>query len=421
MFVVTNGGDDPDAALDGVCARTGGGCTLRAAIQEANGDAVPDRDTILVDDAITNIQIDSALPTVLEPLILSGEIASGRVTIDGNDVAALTIDAGAAQQTQIFDVNLLDAPLRAIGSDVLLQDADVSGASGAGVRFGAGSSGAIGGATGHGNRIFGNGGDGVLLDAGSADVNVSHNRIGARRRERRRRHPQLRSAGAGLRQHAVGQRRCRAASVRLRRRRHGQPDRHPGRRHRGGAQRRRHRRRGRRLPDRRLGRWRGQHDRRQHQRRHPHRRRRCGRARQHDPLQRRRRRALPGRRCRCCAATRSPPTAASASTPARPGSAATRRNLPPSCARAASCTSPARSPPPPRASTTLEFSTDTACDPSGSGEGATPIAVKAILVASPGTAPIDRRARHRPPGRRDRQRDGAPRTGRPPSSPPARP
>ena len=97
--------------------------------------------------------------------------------IDGNDVAGLTIDAGAAQQTQIFDVNLLDAPLDVIGSDAVLQDADVSGAAGAGVRFRSGSTGAVGGAPGHGNRIFGNAGDGVLLD-GSTDVNVSHNRIG---------------------------------------------------------------------------------------------------------------------------------------------------------------------------------------------------------------------------------------------------
>ena len=86
---------------------------------------------------ITNIELGSALPAVVEPLILSGEIASGRVTIDGNDVAGLTIDAGAAQQTQVFDVNLVDAALDVIGSDALLQDADVSGAAGAGVRFGA--------------------------------------------------------------------------------------------------------------------------------------------------------------------------------------------------------------------------------------------------------------------------------------------
>ena len=179
LFVVTNGGDDPDAAIDGVCARAGGGCTLRAAIQEANGDAVPDRDAIVVDDAITNIQLGNTppFPVIDEPLILSGEIATGRATIDGNDVAGLTIDAGAAQQTQIFDVNLLDAPLDVIGSDAVLQDADVSGAAGAGVRFRSGSTGAVGGAPGHGNRIFGNGGDGVLLD-GSTDVNVSHNRIG---------------------------------------------------------------------------------------------------------------------------------------------------------------------------------------------------------------------------------------------------
>ena len=115
---------------------------------------------------------------MVEPLKLASETASARATIDGNDVAGLTIDAGAAQQTQIFDVNLLDAPLDVIGSDALLQDADVSGAAGAGVRFRSGSTGAVGGATGHGNRIFGNGGDGVLLEAGSSDVNVSHNRIG---------------------------------------------------------------------------------------------------------------------------------------------------------------------------------------------------------------------------------------------------
>ena len=176
VFVVTNGGDDPDAAIDGVCARTGGGCTLRAAIQEANADA--DRDAIVVDDAITEIQLGdlTPFPAIEEPLILAGAIATGQVTIDGNGVAGLTIDAGTAEQTQAFDVNLVDAGLDVVGSDALLQGAVVSGAPGAGVRFRSGSTGAVGGSAGHGNRIFGNGGDGVLLD-GSDGVNVSHNRI----------------------------------------------------------------------------------------------------------------------------------------------------------------------------------------------------------------------------------------------------
>ncbi len=93
-----------------------------------------------------------------------------------------------------------------IASDALLQDADVSGAGGAGVRFRSGSTGAVGGSAGHGNRIFGNGGDGVLLEAGSNDVNVSHNRIGLDGANAGDGDPQLRRAGAGLRQHALGQR-----------------------------------------------------------------------------------------------------------------------------------------------------------------------------------------------------------------------
>ena len=265
VFVVTNGGDDPDQAIDGVCARAGGGCTLRAAIQEANADVVPDRDAIVVDDLIANIQLGNLtpFPVVSEPLILSGEIAAGRTTIDGNDVAGLTIAAGAAQQTQIFDVNLVD--LRGARRDRLGRAAAGRGR----VRIErrrralrAGSTGAVGG----------------LGRARQPDLRQRRRRRAARRvdgrqrvaqpdRPRRRQRPRRRSdssdaAGAGLRQHDLRQRWLGPAAARLRGRGDRQPHRHAGRRDRRSAERRRRGRRRQRLPGRR--RQRAERDRRQH-------------------------------------------------------------------------------------------------------------------------------------------------------------
>jgi hypothetical protein len=129
-------------------------------------------------DSVTEVALGPGFPAISQPVILSGEIASGRVAINGNDVSGITVaGAGTATQTQIFELALVDAPVDVTGSNVLLADADVSGASGAGVRYGVGAAGTVGGPADQGNRIFGNGGDGVLLE-GSAGVHVSANRIG---------------------------------------------------------------------------------------------------------------------------------------------------------------------------------------------------------------------------------------------------
>ena len=152
---------------------------------------------------------------VSEPLILSGEIAAGRTTIDGNAVAGLTIAAGAAQQTQIFDVNLVDlVVLDVIGSDALLQDSDVT-ARADGVRLGPGSSGPIGGAAGNGNRIFGHSGNGVEL-AGSSGAQVAGAPDRDRRPERRRRDPSP-TRGPGVRHRQLAQRGRRVAHAVVRR------------------------------------------------------------------------------------------------------------------------------------------------------------------------------------------------------------
>ncbi len=208
----------PIAAIDGVCARAGGGCTLRAAIQEANADAVPDRDTIVVDDSITNIQLGSVtpFPAVLEPLILSGAIAAGRVD-DRRQRRRRADDRRGRGRSRRRSLTSTSSTRSSTSSapTCCCRTRTCPDASGAGVRFGAGSTGAVGGAAGHGNRIFGNGGDGVLLD-GSTDVNVSHNRIGLDGANGGDGVSSSDAHGAGLRQHDLRQRRRRPAPARLR-------------------------------------------------------------------------------------------------------------------------------------------------------------------------------------------------------------
>jgi CSLREA domain-containing protein len=75
-FNVDSAGDQPDASVgDGVCAvdqSVGGGCTLRAAIQEAN--FTTDKDTITF--SVPKIAPTSSLPPITEPVIIDGGTAS---------------------------------------------------------------------------------------------------------------------------------------------------------------------------------------------------------------------------------------------------------------------------------------------------------------------------------------------------------
>jgi parallel beta-helix repeat protein len=76
-FVVDRGDvDSPDAAIDGVCAVTGGGCTLRAALAEA--DAAAGEDVIGFDLPAVGT------PPIRQLLVMSALVANDTVVIDGS-------------------------------------------------------------------------------------------------------------------------------------------------------------------------------------------------------------------------------------------------------------------------------------------------------------------------------------------------
>ena len=124
LFVVTEGGDQADATPNGVCARAGGGCTLRAAIQEANADA--DLDSIVVADGVLRIELgagsrrSSSRWALGRDRIRKGDRRRERPR-DAHRGRRGNGDADAAVRPR--------PPRRGPGrdrSDVLLQDADVS-------------------------------------------------------------------------------------------------------------------------------------------------------------------------------------------------------------------------------------------------------------------------------------------------------
>jgi CSLREA domain-containing protein len=75
-----NDGADPDVG-DGTCAAVGGGCTLRAAIQEANANA-PQPDTINLSGISGQILLTSALPTITDSATINGPGAD-QLAVDG--------------------------------------------------------------------------------------------------------------------------------------------------------------------------------------------------------------------------------------------------------------------------------------------------------------------------------------------------
>ncbi len=92
-FTVNSLSDTPDASLaDGICADTSGACTLRAAIQQANSDSLPDT----IGFAVTGtINVTSALPDL-----------STNITISGPGANQLTVRRNTEERYRIFRVNV---------------------------------------------------------------------------------------------------------------------------------------------------------------------------------------------------------------------------------------------------------------------------------------------------------------------------
>ena len=124
-FLVTNAGNGGDTHVgDGKClvdVSDGGGCTLRAAIQEAN--FATNLDTIHF--AVTLIQPQTALPAITAPVVIDG--GSSRVVISGLDdptdaLRGLDIEGGGSTLRNLT-LNGFDAGavlLGGLGGDVIV-------------------------------------------------------------------------------------------------------------------------------------------------------------------------------------------------------------------------------------------------------------------------------------------------------------
>ena len=101
-FNVNSLGDAVDASVgDGICATSGGACTLRAAIQEAN--FFSDADTINLPDGTITL----AIPGADEDASLTGDLdVIHDVTVAGPLVGSSRIDGnGAVTQDRVFEVH----------------------------------------------------------------------------------------------------------------------------------------------------------------------------------------------------------------------------------------------------------------------------------------------------------------------------
>lgn len=123
-FTVNSTADAPDAAINSVCDDGTGHCTLRAAVEEANGN--PGADTINFDSAIDGMPIVLTLHGAGEDAAATGDLdITDDVTIDGRGFQNTFIDGDGADR--VFDV---------ISGTFNLQHVDVR--NGGGVDIGAG-------------------------------------------------------------------------------------------------------------------------------------------------------------------------------------------------------------------------------------------------------------------------------------------
>jgi hypothetical protein len=79
-YVVNNNGNSSDSSVgNGVCRTSGGVCTLRAAIQEANATSALDTITFAIGTGPQRISISSALPSITQPVLIDGWTQPGFV------------------------------------------------------------------------------------------------------------------------------------------------------------------------------------------------------------------------------------------------------------------------------------------------------------------------------------------------------
>jgi CSLREA domain-containing protein len=114
-FTVTTTRDATDAAIDGTCAAAGGGCTLRAAIQEANA-------TTAADEVV--------LPAGRYRITLAGTFEDAGAQGDFDSTHDLTI-TGAGAGLTVVDGNGADRVLEGLGGALIVQRVTITGGLGA--------------------------------------------------------------------------------------------------------------------------------------------------------------------------------------------------------------------------------------------------------------------------------------------------
>ncbi|HKG23115.1 MAG TPA: HYR domain-containing protein, partial [Blastocatellia bacterium] len=130
-FTVNRAGDGPDAQIgDGVC-ETGNGCTLRAAIQEANSQAGRDTINFAVDAALPiSISLASPLPQITSPILIDGTSQLGYagtpvIELNGGNLAGAGLDISAgSSEVLALAIN------RFSGAGIILRDTGESIVSG---------------------------------------------------------------------------------------------------------------------------------------------------------------------------------------------------------------------------------------------------------------------------------------------------
>ena len=166
-FVVDSTGDGVDISHgDGVCS-DGSGCTLRAAIQEAN--ALAGADTIefgISTGGVQTIQPGSALPEITEPVVIDGTTQTGFtsspiIVLDG---------IGAGSGAHGLHISAGDSIVRGLaihsfsGNGVLLEDSNFNGVITGNANGGTIVAGNYVGTDANGTSDLGNGLAGVFID-----------------------------------------------------------------------------------------------------------------------------------------------------------------------------------------------------------------------------------------------------------------
>jgi CSLREA domain-containing protein len=104
-FTVTTTGDGSDSAPgNGVCAASGGGCTLRAAIQEANALAGADVINFSIGTGAQTISLGAALPNISQAVTIDGWTQPGfagspRIYVKGNNLNTTGLVIGGGGTT----------------------------------------------------------------------------------------------------------------------------------------------------------------------------------------------------------------------------------------------------------------------------------------------------------------------------------